>query len=595
VDFSAVVLTEAQQAFADELRALLDEHLAEDQRARRREQGGGFDERLYLALGSKGWLWPRWRREDGGAELDDVCVRILETELLKREAPVNGGAARLVWPVVEAFGAPGLRAELKPQVARGTARFTLGYTEPDGGSDIAGAKTQAVRDGDDWVINGQKTFTSSAQNANYTFLLTRTDPTLPKHHGLTMFLVPLDSAGIERQALPTIGGVDNTVYYKDVRVADRYRIGEVNNGWSVLRRPLDAEHNLGGQASKLADVSGGVHHMRYLEESVEAAIRWARDARGRDESAMIGDTVFLAGIGRILAEAEAGFVTPGPKGRVKGSDVARLGCEQLIDLIGADAALPYGADGAIGDGIIAFAHRQAQETALAGGSVEVTRNIIAQHDLGLPRLDYPGRKAFTPLSPSADSRGGADKRRYVRPIRPPRPAAGRGDAVPSPSRHDPGPRPAAHPSGWVRRRMPGLVDGKLRAVWQADGRDEPPALIGDVPGHLGALALQLGEGGLNVVTHEVKLVTACTIGWMNGKLGRGESENEPASACVDRRQARHIREECAELLSFGGEHNRMYSGDHAAILAARAVAAPWRTRFAAGRSPEGSCPSGGHR
>ena len=401
MDFSAVVLTEAQQAFADELRALLDEHLAGDPQARRREHGGGFDERLYLALGAKGWLWPRWRREDGGAELDDVCVRILETELLKREAPVHGGAARLVWPVVEAFGAPGLRAELKPQVARGTARFTLGYTEPDGGSDIAGAKTQAVRDGDDWVINGQKNFTSSAQNANYTFLLTRTDPTLPKHHGLTMFLVPLDSEGIERQALPTIGGLDNTVYYKDVRVADRYRIGEVNNGWSVLRRPLDAEHNLGGQASKLADVSGGVHHMRYLEESVEAAIRWARDARGGDESAMIADPVFLAGIGRILAEAEAGFVTPGPMGRVKGSDVARLGCEQLIDLIGPAAALPYGADGAIGDGVIAFAHRQAQETALAGGSVEVTRNIIAQHDLGLPRLDHPGRKAFTPLSPPA--------------------------------------------------------------------------------------------------------------------------------------------------------------------------------------------------
>ncbi len=473
MDFSAVVLTEAQQAFADELRALLDEHLAEDQHARRREHGGGFDERLYLALGSKGWLWPRWRREDGGAELDDVCVRILETELLKREAPVNGGAARLVWPVVEAFGDPGLRAELKPQVARGTARFTLGYTEPDGGSDIAGAKTQAVRDGDDWVINGQKNFTSSAQNANYTFLLTRTDPTLPKHHGLTMFLVPLDSEGIERHALPTIGGLDNTVYYKDVRVADRYRIGEVNNGWSVLRRPLDAEHNLGGQASKLADVSGGVHHMRYLEESVEAAIRWARDARGADESAVIGDTVFLAGIGRILAEAEAGFVTPGPMGRVKGSDVARLGCEQLIDLIGPAAVLPYGADGAISDGVIAFAHRQAQETALAGGSVEVTRNIIAQHDLGLPRLDHPGRKAFTPLSPPAGlmlwralpprtltaARGAsvsfgaamdAGARRWETPSRL---AAGWPRQAPSPDRRHPGPLRRPCPS--ARRGWPG--------------------------------------------------------------------------------------------------------------------------------------------
>jgi 3-oxocholest-4-en-26-oyl-CoA dehydrogenase alpha subunit len=397
VDFSAVVLTEAQQAFADELRALLDEHLADDPSARRRELSGGFDEGLYLALGAKGWLWPRWRREDGGAELDEVCVRILETELLRREAPVSGGAASLAWPAIEAFGNPGLVAELKPQVARGTARFSLGYTEPDGGSDIAGAKTRAERDGDEWVINGQKNFTSNAQVASYAFLLTRTDPTLPKHQGLSIFLVPLSSAGIERRPLPTLGGEDNIIVYHDVRVPDRYRIGEVNNGWSVLRRPLDAEHHVGSQASKLADVSGGIHHMRYLEQAVEAAVRWALDAPAGGE-AMIGDPMFLAAVGRILAEAEAGTVTPGPMGRVKGSDVARLGCEQLIDLVGPAAILPYGADGAIGDGVIAFAHRQAQQTATAGGSVEVFRTMIAQNDLGLPRPDYPGRKVVTPSS-----------------------------------------------------------------------------------------------------------------------------------------------------------------------------------------------------
>jgi alkylation response protein AidB-like acyl-CoA dehydrogenase len=298
-----------------------------------------------------------------------------------------------VWPVVEAFGDPGLRAELKPKVARGEVRVCLGYTEPDSGSDIAAAKTRAVRDGGEWVINGKKMFTTSAQHCQYTFLLTRTDPALPKHQGLTMFLVPLNSKGIERQSLPTIGSVDNSVQYRNVRVSDRYRIGEVNNGWSVLHRPLDAEHHLGDQPSKLADVSGGIHHMRYLAQSVEAALRWALEAPDGDEPAMIGDTEFLAGIGRILAEIEAGTVTPGPMGRVKGSDVAVLGCEQLIDLVGPAATLPYGADGAIGDGAIAFAHRQAQLTALGGGSVEVFRTMICQRDLGLPRQDL-GRKAL---------------------------------------------------------------------------------------------------------------------------------------------------------------------------------------------------------
>ena len=126
---------------------------------------------------------------------------------------------RLVWPAIEAAADPGLREELRPQVAKGTVRFSLGYTEPDGGSDIAGAKTRAVRDGDEWVINGQKIFTSNVQYAQYVFLITRTDPTLPKHKGLTMFLVPTSAQGFERQPLPTIGDeTTNISYYSDIRL-----------------------------------------------------------------------------------------------------------------------------------------------------------------------------------------------------------------------------------------------------------------------------------------------------------------------------------------------------------------------------------------
>jgi alkylation response protein AidB-like acyl-CoA dehydrogenase len=395
VDFSPVDLTEDQQAFADEVRSFLDENLTEEVYARRRARADNYDEELYLAVGAKGWLFPRWRKEDGGADLDDVRVKILQNELRRRDAPIGMlGTTNLVWPAVEAHGDPGLRAELKRQVARGTMRFSLGYTEPDGGSDIAAAKTRAVRDGDEWVINGQKIFTSRAQYATHIFLITRTDPSLPKHKGLTMFLVPTSSPGFERQPLPTIGDeTTNVTFYSDIRLPDRYRIGEVNNGWSVLHGPLDAEHHLGGHVSKLEDVSGGVYHMFYLSNSVEAAVRWARDAQDGD-GPLIDDQAFLAGIGHLLTEMEAGAVTPSAMGRVKGSDVARLGCEELIDLVGPAATLPYGAEGAISDGIIEFAHRQAQHTATPGGTVEVFRTIIAQHDLGLPRPDYPGRKVF---------------------------------------------------------------------------------------------------------------------------------------------------------------------------------------------------------
>jgi alkylation response protein AidB-like acyl-CoA dehydrogenase len=401
VDFSAVVLTEAQQRFRDEVRAFLDEHLTEEVYAGARERTDHFDLGLWLALGAKGWLQPRWSKEDGGAGLDDVCVRILETELRRRDAPVAGGANELIWPAVDAYGVPELKAELKPRVADGTARFVLGYSEPDGGSDIANARTRAERDGDEWVINGQKIFTTSAQHGTHVFLITRTDPALPKHKGLTMFLVPMDTPGIEVQALPTVGDErTNLTYYSDVRISDRYRLGEVNNGWSVLHGPLDAEHSIGGEASKLDDLSIGVGHMRYMLTAVQAAARWAADAPDGD-GPVIGDRAFLDGLGRMLTEIEAAAATPGPMGRIKGADVAIANCERLIDLVGPQAVLPYGADGAIAGGAIEAAHRAVQVTATYGGTNEVFRTIIAQHHLGLPRPDYPGRKVFLSGRPAA--------------------------------------------------------------------------------------------------------------------------------------------------------------------------------------------------
>jgi alkylation response protein AidB-like acyl-CoA dehydrogenase len=251
-----------------------------------------------------------------------------------------------------------------------------------------------VRDGDEWVINGQKIFTTGAHNNQYVFLITRTDPALPKHKGLIMFLVPLDTPGIEVRALPTVGDEGtNITYYSDVRISDRYRIGEVNNGWSVLHGPLDTEHSLDDRASKLDDVGPGATIVHHLAQSVEAAVRWAMEGPGGD-GAPISDEVFLAGIGRLLAEMEASVCCPTAMGKVKGSDVARLGCEQLIDLVGPEAILPYGADGAIGDGAIEYAHRGVQVSATGGGSVEVFRTMIAQLQLGLPRPDYPGRRVF---------------------------------------------------------------------------------------------------------------------------------------------------------------------------------------------------------
>jgi alkylation response protein AidB-like acyl-CoA dehydrogenase len=394
MDFSKVDLTEDQARFRDEVRAFLDEYLTEEVYAGARERCDHFDKGLYLALGARGWLMPRWKKEDGGAELDDVCVKILETELAVRDAPATVGPG-LVWPAVDAYAEPSLRAELMPKVAAGEVRFCLGYSEPDGGSDIAGAKTRAVRDGDEWVINGQKIFTTNAQNCQYAFLITRTDPTLPKHKGLTMFLMPMDAPGVEIQELPTVGDErTNITYYSDVRIPDRLRLGEVNNGWSVLHGPLDAEHSIGGEHSKLEDLSIGVGHMRFLRWAMAGAAKWAQDAPNGDGATMAEDRAFMSDFGHIVMNIEAALATPGPMGRIKGADTAIAGAEKLLDLIGPEAVLPFGSDGAIARGAIEHAHRAVQVTATYGGTVEVFRTIIAQHHLGLPRPDYPGRKVF---------------------------------------------------------------------------------------------------------------------------------------------------------------------------------------------------------
>jgi alkylation response protein AidB-like acyl-CoA dehydrogenase len=403
MDFSRVELDAEQRRFADEVRTFLDDVVTQDVHDHERATGDGFNEKVHRALGGRGWLMPDWPTAEGGAGLDPVRRRILDVELHRHQVPgVTASTTNLVWQAVQRFAAPDLCAELKPGVAAGTVRFCLGYTEPDGGSDIAAAKVRAVRDGDEWVLNGAKMFTTGAHNCQYTFLITRTDPELPKHKGLTMFLVPLNTPGVEIQAIRTFGGErTNAVYYGDVHVSDRYRLGGVNDGWSVLHGPLDDEHGVGGGKDGLADLSMGRGFVRPLEAALDAAIGWAQASTRPDGSRPITDPSVRVRLARIATEIEASICTPGPMGRVKGAMALVEGAADLLDLVGPEGVVPYGADGAVGGGIVDFAHRWAQGTTTYGGTVEVFRNIIAQHVLGLPRPSYPGSKVFVQRSQTA--------------------------------------------------------------------------------------------------------------------------------------------------------------------------------------------------
>jgi alkylation response protein AidB-like acyl-CoA dehydrogenase len=397
MDLSRVELDRDQQAFAEEVRAFLAEYVTEEALEHERLTGDGFNERLHLAMGERGWIMPAWPKSRGGAGLDPVRERILELQIGQSELPfVTLGTTRLVVGSVENYADPSIADDILRGVAAGTVRFCLGYTEPDGGSDIAAAKVRAVRDGDEWVVNGSKIFTTGAHNCQYTFLITRTDPDLPKHKGLTMFLLPLDAPGVDIQPIRTYGNErTNVVYFGDVRMADAYRLGGVNDGWTVLRGPLDEEHSFGGDptAQKLAELSIGRQFVYALQRALEAAVGWAVTP-GEDGSRPADDPYVRYRLGQVEMDVQAALCTPGPMGRVKCSEALVHGAATLMDLVGPEALISEGTQDALGHGHIDYAHRFAQGTATYGGTVEVFRAMIAQHVLGLPRPSYPGAKVL---------------------------------------------------------------------------------------------------------------------------------------------------------------------------------------------------------
>src|SRR5258707_9000343 len=176
MDFSYVELSAEDQEFLDETRAFITKHVTDDVRQRNREFGENFDEQVHLALGEAGYLASDWKLEsEGGFSL--VRRRIFHLEIARAHTPwYHWGTTAVVARLVQQFGNPDLAGKVVPGVLSGETRLCLGYTEPEGGSDVATCKTRAVRDGDAWIINGSKMFTSNAQNARNAFLLTNSDP-----------------------------------------------------------------------------------------------------------------------------------------------------------------------------------------------------------------------------------------------------------------------------------------------------------------------------------------------------------------------------------------------------------------------------------
>ena len=381
MDFSHVALSPEDDAFLEQTRAFVAEHVTDEVLRRDREFGENFDEKVHLALGEAGYLASDWKTESEGG-FSAVRRRIFQLEIARGHTPwYHWGTTSVVARLMQQFGAAELTSLVLPGVLSGDIRLCLGYTEPEGGSDVATCKTRAVLDGDTWIINGSKMFTSNAQNAKYVFLLTNTDPQGPKHKNLTMFLVPLDSPGIEIQGIRTLDGDrTNIVFYSDVRVDDLYRIGEVNGGWTVMRSALDSEHGLTDPEDHgLQYISAMGMHGTELADAVDTTA--ATVAETDDESVKYR-------LGRSVARMEAALSAPGMFGRVAIAQTMRDISGDLMDIMGAASALPTDAPGSADDGAAEHIFRLALPVGIYGGSLEVFRNMIAQHVLKLGRPSY---------------------------------------------------------------------------------------------------------------------------------------------------------------------------------------------------------------
>lgn len=390
MDFSRVDLDADDAAFLQQTRAFVEKHVTDEVLARDRRTGENFDEQVHLALGEAGYLAWDWNCEAEGG-FTPLRRRIFELEIARAHTPwYHWGTTSVVARLVQQFGAPELTDRVLPGVLSGQIRLCLGYTEPDGGSDVATCKTRAVRAADGaWIINGAKMFTSNAHNAQYVFLLTNTDPQGRKHRNLTMFLVPLDSPGVEIRGIRTVDGDrTNIVFYSDVRVDDLYRIGEVNGGWTVMRSALDSEHGIGERDEHgLQEIATMAGHGNLMAEAVDA-VAAALSRAGPDGRRPVDDQAVAYRLGRCVARVEAAQGTPTMFGRVAIAQTMRDVSTELMNLLGAAGALPTDAEGSPDGGAAEYVFRLAVPTGIYGGTLEVFRNMIAEHALGLGRASY---------------------------------------------------------------------------------------------------------------------------------------------------------------------------------------------------------------
>ena len=345
--------------------------------------------RWAAALAEKGWITPHWPRAYGGAGLSTPLEFVLQEEMMRARVPtVNGIGAFLLGPTLLAHGTDEQRSEHLPRIARAEATWAQGFSEPGAGSDLASLRTRAVRDGDDYVVTGQKVWTSLGQYADWLFLLVRTDPDAPRHKGITFLLLDATTSGVTVRPITDIrgGAPFAEIFLDEVRVPVANRVGEENKGWYVAMDALSFERAGIGACVKMEQALADL--VTYLRS--EEGRRFVRADRGalRHEIARRYTEIRVAyNLARYTNSVQAKGGVPGYEASVNQLYGAEL--LQRLARTGATAFGPFSQLWQREDAPLhaTYAHLRADAVAATflGGTTEIQRNVIATRGLGLPR------------------------------------------------------------------------------------------------------------------------------------------------------------------------------------------------------------------
>jgi alkylation response protein AidB-like acyl-CoA dehydrogenase len=385
VDFAP---SDAAEAFRSEVREVVATHFTDDVRRRVDETGTLHDWGLHRAIAARGWIEQALPAALGGGGRDPEELAMLFHELELAGAPYDGlSNVVMVSCVLGQVGNAMQRTDVLPRLLSGESAVCLGYTEPDSGSDVAAARTRAVRDGDGWRIDGQKMFTSVAEEASWVLLLTRTTADGPKHAGLTFFLVPMDSPGVEIQPVRTLTGKrTNVTFYNDVRVDDQWRVGDVDGGWQVMLVALSYERGLAG------GIRDAERLLRAAEEHAAATTRADGTRLGDDPLVRerlvrlaidVEVTDLLAGRAAWVASSGRLPGTEGAACKLFATEAFTRAASWFVDAAGPDGLVRR--ESTAVEGFFEFCYRYAPVTTIHGGTSEIQRNLVAQRGLNLPR------------------------------------------------------------------------------------------------------------------------------------------------------------------------------------------------------------------